>query len=300
MFAACWQPARPSQLSLVQGLVSSQLIDFPGTQLPAVQTSPTVQTLPSSQGPLLARLLQPVMASQLSVVQGFVSSHTLALPGAQLPPLQTSWTVHTLSSEQGWALVENTQPLDLSQLSSVHGLASLHVTALPPVQPLSLHTSPWVHGLPSSQARLLAVLAQPLEASQKSAVHGLLSSQVRTLPDAHWPPLQTSFCVQTLPSLQGAELGVNTQPLLGSQLSSLQPLPSEQASGLPPLQLPRAHWSAVVQTLPSSQGALLFALLQPPIGSQFSVVQGFPSSQLLAAVGLQVPPLQVSPWVQLL
>jgi hypothetical protein len=44
--------------------------------------------------------------------------------------------------------------------------------------------------------------------------------------------------VQALPSLHGAVLFVLTQPLAGSQLSSVQTLASAQSSGGPPVQVP--------------------------------------------------------------
>ena len=54
------------------------------------------------------------------------------------------------------------------------------------------------------------------------------------------------------------------------------------------------------QTLPSLQGAVLLAELQPPAESQDSVVQGFLSSQVLGPLGTHTPALQVSPTVHAL
>jgi len=58
------------------------------------------------------------------------------------------------------------------------------------------------------------------------------------------------------------------------------------------------HVSDVVQALPSSHGALLFAWTHPLAGSHESVVQGLPSSQFGGAPPAQVPPPHVSPVVQ--
>jgi hypothetical protein len=55
--------------------------------------------------------------------------------------------------------------------------------------------------------------------------------------------------------------------------------------------------SAVVQALPSSQGALLLLYTQPCKVSQLSSVQTSPSSQTGGAPPVQLPPLQVSPVV---
>src|SRR5205814_2009741 len=95
-------------------------------------------------------------------------------------------------------------------------------------------------------------------------------------------------------SLQGAVLSVLTQPLAGLQESSVQTLPSLQLGGAPPTQVPPLHVSAVVQALPSLQGAVLLAFTQPLAGLQESSVQTLPSLQLGGAPPTQVPPLPVS------
>jgi len=183
-------------------------------------------------------------------------------------------------------------------------------------QALSLQTAP----LASS------VWVQPAARSQPSLVHGLLSSQVVAAPGKHAPPLQVSPLVQALLSEHGAELAVCKQPLVGSQPSSVQGLPSLHAVALvvcwqpaaksqlssvqrllslhelatPPLQVPAAHVSALVQGLPSSHGAVFGVCRQPALGSQASPVHGLPSSHAVAAEARQTADLHVSPAVQAL
>ncbi len=81
VLAECTQPLAGSQLSLVHTLASSQNVaglTAPPLHAPPPQVSAVVQALPSSQGTLLAPCTQPVFAEQLSLVQGFLSSHWAA------------------------------------------------------------------------------------------------------------------------------------------------------------------------------------------------------------------------------
>jgi hypothetical protein len=69
------QPADGSHVSSVQTLLSSQITGMPGRQTPLPQVSPVVQRLPSSHGLVLFPNTHcPVAVSQLSSVQGFLSS----------------------------------------------------------------------------------------------------------------------------------------------------------------------------------------------------------------------------------
>ena len=61
----------------------------------------------------------------------------------------------------------------------------------------------------------------------------------------------------------GSILGVCTQPLWGSQLSSVQYSVSLQSIPSPGTQTPNAHESRAVQRSPSSQGAVLKRCTQP-------------------------------------
>ncbi|HOM57504.1 MAG TPA: hypothetical protein PLG27_07130, partial [Candidatus Latescibacteria bacterium] len=67
----------------------------------------------------------------------------------------------------------------------------------------------------------------------------------------------------------------------GSQVSSVQGLPSSQTTGVPP-QSPWLQTSPVVQALPSSHGAVLNALTQPTAESQESVTPAVESEQSVA------------------
>ena len=78
------------------------------TQTPlASQVSPWLQALPSSQVTAIwmAKVQFPVLALQESAVQALPSLHTVLTPGTQLPPPQTSPTVHALPSVQALELL---------------------------------------------------------------------------------------------------------------------------------------------------------------------------------------------------
>ena len=125
------------------------------------------------------------------------------------------------------------------------------VAGAPPVQVPPLQVSLVVQALPSLQGAVLLTWTQPVEGLQVSSVQTLPSSQEGAGPPTHRPPLQASFVVQRLPSLQGAALLVCTQPVAWLQPSSVQGFPSSQLGGAPPTQFPPLQASLVVQALPS-------------------------------------------------
>ena len=92
----------------------------------------------------------------------------------------------------------------------------------------------------------------------------------------------------------GAALGAHLQPAAGSQLSSVQALPSLQ-SVLPP----GTHWPAT-QSGAATQASPLPQVGEPATGantqplpvSHVSAVQGLPSSQPGLLPATQAPPLQ--------
>src|SRR2546423_810969 len=130
----------------------------------------------------------------------------------------------------------------------------------PPTHVPPEHVSLVVQALPSSHGPRLGAWKQPLAGSHESAVEKVPSSPLRRRPPLHRPPdphRQTSLVVQALPSSHGAVFGVWTQPLAGSQESSVQGLPSSQLSSGPPAHAPAAQVSAVVQALPSWHGFAL-------------------------------------------
>jgi hypothetical protein len=293
------QPVCALQPSSVQTLPSAHGNAAPGWQALLAQVSPTVHRLPSSQEPETAAKLQPVVGLQLSAVQALLSLQLMGVP-MQLPPLQTSLLVQAEPSLQVAVLAANWQPLLASQVSVVHGLLSPQTNAVPGWQEPPLHWSPWVHTLPSSQPAVLLVYWQPLPGLQLSVVHGLLSSQVRLPPALQLPARQASAVLQALPSSQLAVVGANAHPLVGSQLSAVQPLPSLQTKAVPPAQVPPLQASALVQALPSLQGIAAAMATQPLAGLHKSKVHGLLSSQGTAEPALQLPPLQTSFWVQAL
>ena len=327
------------QLSLVQGLLSSQVLALPALQVPPLQAScrvhgllsvqlavllgnahlpaahwSSVQPLPSLQSLAVLQLPpQPILGAntqlpspglQLSIVQAWPSSQTLAVPGWQLPAVHLSAWVHLLPSSQGAALGAATHaPLAASQLSWVQTFLSSQALAAPGLHTPAEHKSPWVQSLASLHWAELATLEQtPLSGSQASLVQGLPSSQPLAAPGLQVPPAQTSPLVQALPSVQVAVLELDLQlPLVGSQASSVHGLPSLQSVALPALHAPPPQTSPAVQALPSSQPATLGVWPQSPLLlSQASAVHGLPSLQALVAPALQVPPLHRSLTVQAL
>jgi hypothetical protein len=233
-------------------------------------------------------------------VHGLLSLQLSASPPTQAPPPQVSFVVHALPSSQAAVLLVWTQPVAGLQLSSVQALLSLQFGAGPPWQLPAPHVSAVVQALPSSQDAVLSVCTQPPEESQVSSVQGLLSLQSTVRLPAHTPLAHVSFAVQKLPSSHVAVLFVWTQPVAGSQESSVQGLLSLQSVAGPPAQAPLAHVSPVVHALPSSHVAVLFVLTQPVTGSQLSSVHTLASSQLGAGPPIQAPPPQVSPVVHAL
>jgi hypothetical protein len=181
----------------------------------------------------------------------------------------------------------------------VHKLPSLQVTWVPEHTPPA-HLSPLVHALPSLQLIVLLVKTQPLTVLHASLVQMLPSLHVWVAPA--WQDLlaHVSPMVQTLPSLQDALLAVLVQPLVTLQASLVQPLPSSQLMLAPGLQMPPAHVSPSVQTLPSLQLAVVFAATQPVLALHESVVHGLPSLQFCSAPAWQAPFAHVSPTVQTL
>jgi hypothetical protein len=114
---------------------------------------------------------------------------------------------------------------------------------------------------------------QPVARVHVSVVQALLSSQTIDVP-AQTPSEQMSPPEQALPSSQGAALLVLTQaPVAGSQVSSVQRLPSLQITGVN-TQMPVAgSHASVVQALVSlhtmpAQGSLDTQV--PVAGSQAS------------------------------
>ena len=147
-----------------------------------------------------------------------------------------------------------------------------------------LHTSPYVHLSPSSQAVPSAALpnTQPLAASHKSAVHGLPSSHAIALP-TQLPCPHKSGSLQALPSLHGVLSSAKyaQSPVFLSHVSLVQGLPSSQPDAAIALHCPPVH-AAAVQKVPSIlQAPPSITPFSQPNLPQTSLVHGLLSLQSL-------------------
>ncbi len=264
------------------------------------QVSPRVVASPSSQATVLAACKQPLAGSQEWSLHTLPSSQSGGTPPTQLPAAQVSAVVQALPSSQGSELSLLVQPVTVLQPSSVQPLPSSQSGGSPPKQSPSEQVSAVVQALPSSQLIDTLTLSQPVGDTQESAVHWSPSSQAGAGPPTQVPAEQLSAVVQASPSSQARVLASLRQPVPGSQLSSVHPLPSSQSTDSPDRQAPAEQVSPAVQALPSSQAAVLFVLTQPAEGSQVSSVHTSASSQSAAAPPTQAPPEQVSAVVQAL
>ena len=303
---ACRQPWTALQLSVVQGVLSSQ-----GTGVGALEHTPAehvalpihalllqlagTQTAPSLTGVWM----HPPLISQESVVHALLSSHELPVP-VHLPFAHTSPVVQALPSLHEPLLLVFTHPLAGLQVSSVHTLLSVQLAGLPAWQVPPEQLSPLVHALPSLQLATLLVVVQPSTESHKSFVQGFKSLHTCVAPPTQVPPWHESAVVQALLSSQPALLAACVQPVAVLQPSSVHGLLSLQPTALPPTHVPPEQTSPVVHALLSLHSALLFVCAHPPIASQLSVVHGFWSSQLTAVLPAHVPPAHTSPLVHAL
>ncbi len=203
---AVWtQPVRGKQPSAVQAFLSSQVVAAPPRQTPSPQASPTVQALPSSQAAAELAWTHPRPLVQLSIVQGFPSSHASGAPPWHAPLLHASPSVQGSPSLQLSLLLTCVQPLAGVQPSVVQGFLSSQLGPPTPEHTPSLQTSPLLQELPSLQAMpSWLTLTQPSLMSQESAVQALPSSHVALAP-AHRPMRQLSPLVHALPSSQGPD-----------------------------------------------------------------------------------------------
>lgn len=110
----------------------------------------------------------------------------------------------------------------------------------------------------SSQGDVLNERPHPASATQNSEVQGLPSSaQASGPPDTQVPELQRSAVVHAFSSLHGlvSSFEAAHAPVEGTQVSSVQALPSLQTRGVPGRQAPvGSQTSSSVQALASSQG----------------------------------------------
>jgi hypothetical protein len=198
---------------------------------------------------------------QKSSVQPLLSSQLFGLVFWQRPLAQWSFTVQGLPSSQATVLGVYLQPAPAWQVSSVHGLLSLQVAAVPPVQAVALHFSPTVHGSPSSQSMpsLAATATQPPPEHIPTAHWVVMPEQSMRACASHapfcWPlhkyMLQPSAVMH---SVVFATLRPScTQPVADSHVSAVQTLPSSQFGASAPVHVPELQVSTVVHMSPSSQ-----------------------------------------------
>ncbi len=295
------QPVAGTQVSVVQTLSSVHGGMVAPLQTPWPHASSLVQALLSVQVPVTFVCTQPLAGLQLSDVQTLLSSQLSGLvmhaPVTQVSPVvHASPSLHVApSSLVYW------QPPVLSQISVVHGLLSLHCTAVNWVQPLFLHVSPAVHASPSLHVTALAKYTQPpLVSLHELSVHGLLSSQLSTAP-RQTACAHVSLVLHALPSSHASpSASMWTQPLPGSQLSVVHALLSLQSTLGPAVQSGPTQVSLLVQALLSSHVTTVSAWIQPVSVLQLSAVHALPSSQFSAKPGWQLPSTHVSLAVQAL
>ena len=229
--------------------------------------------------------MQPVLLSQLSSVQAFLSSQSKAV-AVHAPPLHTSSLVQALPSLQALSASVELQPLAKSQPSKVQALPSSQATVTP-VQRPKAQPSPLVQALPSSHPAAFALCSQPVAGMHASSVHGFLSSQLTGIPvqllEAHVSPE-----VQALPSSQASLVDSWLQlPVLLSQLSVVQAFLSSQSVGVP-AQAPATQPSDLVHKLPSSQAmpSSLAVTAHLPVSATHAAVLHAPASAHTTACAL--------------
>jgi hypothetical protein len=253
-------------------------------QVPAWQLSAPLHTLLSRHGVPFstAVAVQPLAATQLSVVQTFPSLQTSAVPAVQVPfwqvsaPLQRFVSAHEVPFVTGVAV----QPVAGLQPSVVHTLPSLQTIAVPAVHTPAWQVSAPLQRFPSGHAVPFATTAFPhTPAVQVSVVQGFES-------------LQSAFTVQELHE----GIGAFWQPVTLLQLSVVHAFPSLQLSAEPAAHVPFWHVSAPLQTFASAHGVPFrtAAAVQPKDGLQLSVVHTLPSLQTSAVPAVHVPLWHVS------
>jgi len=171
MSSATFMLAQPMsvQLSIVQGLPSSQLVSVPPTQNPPEQRSFVVQGSPSEQRMPSTNINPhpPDEGSQSGATQTLEAVHR-GMPGAQVAPSQRSPVVQRSPSSQaiGSAVGSCRQPRI--------GAHTSRVQAFPSSQPRGAHSPPQ-HSCPSGHSRVMRMHDSP---SHRAVWHGFSGRQV--------------------------------------------------------------------------------------------------------------------------
>jgi hypothetical protein len=232
-------------------------------QLPAVQTSPVVQGLPSLQAlPFAAVGFEQVPVVGLHVPGAWHwsdAAHVTAVP-AHEPLVQTSPVVHALPSLHAVAFAavgfEQVPVLGLHVPATWHWSDAAHATAVPPHTPL-VQTSPVVHALPSLHAVPSATAGfeqVPVLRLHVPAVWHWSDAAHATAAPPHMPPVQTSPVVHALPSLHAvpfAAVGFEHTPVLGLQVPAAWHWSDAAHVTAVPAHAPLVQTSPVVHALPS-------------------------------------------------
>src|SRR5438132_1178244 len=240
----------------------------------------------------------------------------MGLAPTQAPASQVSLCVQALPSLHGapLALAGLLQMPDAGlQVPAVwHWSAAVQATGLAPTQAPASQVSVCVQALPSLHGAPLALaglLQMPDAGLQTPAVwHWSAAVQATGLAPTQAPASQVSVCVQGLPSLHGAPLGLAgllQTPDAGLQTPAVWHWSAAvQATGLAPTPARGSYELVCVQALPSLHGAPLSlggSLQTPDAGLQTPAVWHW--SAAVHTTGLaptQAPASQVSVCVQAL
>jgi hypothetical protein len=247
------QPVAGLHASSVQGLSSLQSGATLPTQTPPAHTSTVVQALSSSQGAVLFVWTQPPTESQLSSVQGLLSSQFGADPATHTPPVHTSGVVQALPSLQG-------DPSGRAWSAGQVVVVPLHTSA----------ASHWPdaprHSVPALPAGCWQAMLAPSHTSAvhvcPSPGHGVPAEDRASAGHVALPPVQVSAGSQTPAELRQVVLE-DTNTFAGH--AALVPVQVSATSQIPPVArhtapaLPAGRWhvpdsgalSVVVQAGPA-------------------------------------------------
>ncbi len=264
------------------------------THIPALQTFPLAQPVPSVMLPVVWQTDAPVMHEVVPVLQVVPDGvqALLAAHGTQAPELHTMSVPHVVpfaieapaSTQVAAPPVHVIVPV-WQAFAGVHAVPATHAMQLPPLQ-----TFPAPHAVPSATLPLSAHSGLPVLHVVMPTRHGLVTVHAApTLHAAQVPPPQTRSVPQAVPSATGVvwsvQLGV---PALQSSLPTWQAfVGTHVAAATQAAQVPFEHTMLVPQPWPSGAGPDCMQTATPvahvvtpvwhgsPVGAQ-----GVPSAQV--------------------
>jgi hypothetical protein len=144
-----------------------------------------------------------------------LAAQVTGLAPTQAPVTQVSLCVHALLSlhavPSGADGFEQTPDVGSQVPETWHASLAAQATGFPPTHTPLVHTSVWVHALPSLHAVPFGTTGftqTPVLGSHAPATwHESIATQMTGLPPAHAPPVHKSVWVQAFPSLQAVPLG---------------------------------------------------------------------------------------------